>query len=288
MTCGTDSPLPVGFDPNFDDARWNTLALEMPIHQVLPGRYHGGYEVRRKALRAFSIFDHRHRAFDPVDCRALYAPDGTLWMSDVPQERMMMANNAIEARGHVFIGGLGLALFPQYLPNEVTQVTIVERSQVVVDIAGPVLQKTMTVRRHAADVRIADVAAALESDVAAYDTIFLDTWATLEPLQLPHVNWLRDVAARRLAPGGRVLAWGYGWMLRLFAAACEPLVLTPPDQRNVWLASLSTLNPRAYHLFYALCDAIQGVADEADVRRRCRVFGERITAPMLVDAHSMR
>ena len=68
-----------------------------------------------------------------------------------------------------------------------------------------------------------------------YDTIFLDTWDTLTAADLPRINGLRAAAIRHLAPGGRVLLWGYGWMVRLFEDACRQLLSVPPDQRQAWL-----------------------------------------------------
>ena len=247
-------PTLSGFDTAFDDARWNAAALDAPLVQVPPGEYSGGYRVVRRAVRTTELFGVPYQALRLIDCRALLMPDGTLWMSDVPQERMMMANNADRSFGSVLVGGLGLAVYPQYLGGSATHLTIVERSATVVQIAEPVLREALEQRVDAlpCDVIVASIETYLTTnDGRTFDTVFLDTWDRLDPLSLPEINVVRDLARRRLRPGGRVLAWGYRWMVRMFLTACEPLLTTPLAHRHRWLDALQKSNPAAYPLLAA-------------------------------------
>lgn len=228
------------FDPNFDDARpaprWALTAIE----QVPPGVYPSGYGVRRQYTRQVDVFGYPLTLPTPLDVRLLYDPDGRLWMSDVPQERMMMFHNGQASRGHILVGGLGLALYPQYAAHAATDFTIVEASQAIIDIVTPTLEKALARLRRPVPWRIvhADVADFLaRPPLARYDTVFLDTWDTLDAAHLPWINHLRDLALDHVAPDGRLLLWGYRWMVGLFEDACAALLAVVPDQRAAWLAA---------------------------------------------------
>lgn len=230
------------FDPQFNDARLAPRWALAGIEQVPPGGYAGGYRVRRQYIRQIDVFGAPMTFATPLDVRLLYDPDGRLWMSDVPQERMMMFHNGQASHGHILVGGLGLALYPQYAGHRATRFTIVERSPVVVDIVGPTLELALTKLPHRPpfDIIVGDVADFLRAEpTTRYDTIFLDTWDTLDAAHLPQVNHLRDLALRHLTPDGRVLLWGYQWMVGLFEAACHALLVVPPDRRAAWLATQS-------------------------------------------------
>lgn len=226
-----------GFNPAFDDTEWDEAWSLVPIALVPPGEHPSGYRVERGVLVEAMIFDRPYRLSVPFDARLLYDPDGRLWMSNTPQEHIMMCNNGRLSRGHVLIGGMGLGVYPQYaMPGGVgaaTEFTVLEYSPVVRDIVLPTLEAVLTVPM---DVYMGDIAAFLAEPVSVqYDTIFLDTWDILDAAILPEVNHLRNLAMRHLAPGGRVLLWGYGWMVRLFEDACRQVLSLPPDQREAAL-----------------------------------------------------
>ncbi len=48
-----------------------------------------------------------------------------------------------------------------------------------------------------------------------FDSIYIDTWDALACDYLPHVNHLKELARRRLRPGGEILLWGYDIMVRI-------------------------------------------------------------------------
>jgi hypothetical protein len=242
-----------GFDPDFDDRRWTDDWASVPIVEVPPGVYGDGYRIERRVLEVAEVFGQPFHLAAPLDCRFLYDPEGRMWMSTTPQERIMMFNNGQRSRGHVLVGGLGLGLYPQYAAlggaGKATRFTAIEQSTAVRAMVEPTLRVALSVPLK---VRTEDVEAVLRGPVSErYDTVFLDTWETLDAALLPQVNCLRDQALRHLAPGGEVLLWGYGWMVRLFVDACQSLLAQHPEQRRSWLtqrtggatATIALLNP---------------------------------------------
>jgi hypothetical protein len=218
-------------DSLFDDRAWTDEWLRVPVALVPPGSHPSGYHVERHLLTQVEIFGSPYLLSTPHDCRVLYDPSGRLWMSTTPQEHIMMVNNGRHARGQVLVGGLGLGLYPQYAVRlgQATHLTVVERSREVCALVEPTLRAALEVPL---DLRWGLIEDALAGAVTVrYDTIFLDTWDTLDAAQLPAINRLRALARRHLAPGGRVLLWGYGWMISLFLAACRQLLMTDPAQR---------------------------------------------------------
>jgi hypothetical protein len=227
-----------GFDPNFDDTQWTDDWAYIPIAEVPPGIYGDGYRVERRVLEVAEVFGRPFRLALPLDCRFLYDPEGRMWMSTTPQERIMMYNNGLRSRGHVLVGGLGLGLYPQYAAlgaaGEATRFTAIEQSPAVRAMVEPTIRAAIPVPL---EVRTGNVEALLCGPASErYDMVFLDTWETLDAALLPRVNHLRNRALRHLAPGGEVLLWGYGWMVRLFQDACRLLLAQPPAQRRSWLS----------------------------------------------------
>lgn len=234
-----------GFDPDFDDAVWTLDWLAAPVEQVPVGEYEGGYRVEREFVERIDVFGRPYDLDPPLDVRGLFDPGGVLWMSDTPQERMMMYHNAGQSRGHVLVGGAGLGLYPQYV-TRAESFTIVERSPVVLKLVGPLLQRVMDQRGVPLRFMLGDVETYLgKAEPGGYDTIFLDTWERLDATMLPAINALRELAGRHLAPGGRVLLWGYRWMTRLFEEASATLLMMPPGEREAWLEEQRESNPRA-------------------------------------------
>lgn len=241
----------MAFDPTFDDTRWTWEWLKLPYVQIAPGRYRNGYIVRRELIQHAEICGRWYQLPRPLDCRGLYDPNGTLWMSDTPQERMMMFNNAMASSGRVLIGGLGLGLYAQYVAPRARAMTIVERSPEVVEIVWPQIEPAITKAMGGTrpSIVIADIGSFLAAPATrSYDTIFLDTWETLDATRLPKINHLRQLAMEHTSPGGRVLLWGYRWMVRMFLDACAALLHMPPAQRESRLQEQTRGRPDAYAL----------------------------------------
>ncbi|HKZ85188.1 MAG TPA: hypothetical protein VJ793_16180 [Anaerolineae bacterium] len=259
------------FDPDFDDARWTLEWAKVPILQVPIGSHPDGYVVIERMLTRAQIFDRFYEAGEPFPVRALLDSAGKLWMSDTPQERMMMYNNAMASQGRILIGGLGLAMYPQYVVSRADHFTIVEQSRAVVEIVGPTLERALSrsdltglrdpsgLRPIPFEIIRGNVEAFLSAEpTTRYDTIFLDTWDTLTATNLPRINGWRDRAIRHLAPGGHVLLWGYRWMVRLFEDACRQLLSVPPDQREAWLAKFN--QPEAAGMLQPVLERFEGQA----------------------------
>ncbi|GAB4571663.1 MAG: hypothetical protein Kow0077_08950 [Anaerolineae bacterium] len=248
----------VGFDPDFDDATWTLDWLDWPIVQVPVGELAGGYRVEQEHVTRIEVFGRLYEMDPPLDVRGLYDPNGVLWMSDTPQERMMMYNNARQSHGHVLVGGAGLGLYPQYV-TDAQSFTIVERSPVVMRLVGPLIQQVMAKRGVPVRFVLGDIEAYLRrDDPDSFDTIFIDTWERLDATMLPKINQLRDLAARHLAPGGHILLWGYRWMVRMFEEACATVLMMPPEERDAWLAAQEETNPRAVAMLSQIMAEFRG------------------------------
>lgn len=226
------------FDPEFDDCIWTDDWMHLPVIQVVPGVY-DSFVVKSWHIDKADICGRAIRFSDPIEVRGLITSDGRLWMSDVPQERLMMYNNARRSHGRVLVGGLGVGLYPQYaILHGVKDLLIVEQSQAIKQVVEPVVRIAAEAHNIELKAQIGTIEEILRSQaVPGYDTIFLDTWDTLDAAHLPTVNHLRDLAILHLRPGGRVLLWGYRWMLRLFEQACRQLLSLPPDTRQSQLAA---------------------------------------------------
>jgi hypothetical protein len=273
-----------GFDPEFDDTRWTDGWLNVPIALIPPGVHASGYRVERRVLQYAEVFGQSMRLTVPLECRLLFDSEGRLWMSDTPQERIMMYNNGHRSRGSVLVGGLGLGLYLQYAvmgaAGKAICFSVIERSPVVVEIVKPTLSVSLGVPL---EVTIGDMTAYLAGPVSTlYDTVFLDTWETLDAAHLPKVNQLRDLALRHLAPGGQVLLWGYRWMVSLFEQACRQLIAVAPGQRRAWLAAQKRTSPQAVALLAPVFDYIgeQLVEDADEAFSWCRAYIVRCVTPI--------
>jgi hypothetical protein len=247
-----------GFDPEFDDTEWTDGWLHVPVALVPPGVHPSGYRVERRFLEYAEVFGRPMKMAAPLECRLLYDPEGRLWMSDTPQERIMMYNNGRRSWGSVLVGGLGLGLYLQYAvtgaAGQATRFTVIERSPVVAEIVEPSLSVNLGVPLK---VMMGDISAHLSSPVTErYDTIFLDTWETLDATLLPSVNRMRELALNHLAPGGRVLLWGYRWMVRLFEDACRQLLAVAPDERREWLEERGATSRSAVELLMPVVEQV--------------------------------
>lgn len=264
------------FDPEFDDTQWTDGWLQVPIAQVPPGAHASGYRVERQMLEYTEVFGHPMRLTQPLECRLLYDPQGRLWMSDTPQERIMMYNNSLRTQGSVLVGGLGLGLYLQYAATgavgQATRFTVIERSPVIVDIVEPTVSVSLPVPL---EIRMGDVLSHLSGQPSErYDTIFLDTWETLDAAHLPTINFLRNRAIQHLAPGGQVLLWGYRWMVRLFEDACRQILAIVPQERRGWLLAQSETSPKAVELLMPVVARFEGkvIDDPETALKWCRRF----------------
>jgi hypothetical protein len=272
------APLPP-FDANFDDCIWTDAWTRVPIIQVSPGVY-DSFVVKSWQMAEAEVCDQRVALAPPLEVRGLITADGTLWMSDVPQERLMMFNNAQASHGHILVGGLGLGLYPQYAMPDAASVTVIEANAAIRAVVEPVVRIAADARGIPLDIRIAEIGAALSKPTTKrYDTIFLDTWDTIDAAHLPMINRLRDLATNHLAEDGRILLWGYAWMLRLFTDACRRLLEVEPLQRVAWLEVLTRQRPNVMHMLVPVIEHFEGqtIEDFDAAQAWCRDYSIHTT-----------
>ncbi|HEY1015237.1 MAG TPA: hypothetical protein VGE07_21205 [Herpetosiphonaceae bacterium] len=213
------------FDPAFrDDALSEELwqAAMAELRMPPPGSY-GGLEVRREPASAVPLFGQQLAFAQPLEFTLVYE-GATLWMSDTPQERLMMLAATEGMAGSVLVLGGGLGMYPQLAlrHSRAERITLVERHPEV----AALLRRTLD----GLPVEIVEAGAArFLAEAAAggmrFDSCYIDIHPTIDPRWLPGLNWLRDQAAPLVA--GRLNIWGYHWMLRELVAGLEREYLPP-------------------------------------------------------------
>lgn len=213
------------FDPLFrDDALseelWQAALAELRMPP--PGRY-GALEVRRELAGQVPLFGQQLAFAQPLPFTLVYEGD-TLWMSDTPQERLMMLAGTSGMAGHLLVAGGGLGMYPQFAlrHGRAERITLVERHPAVAALLGQTLAGLpVEIVNAGAAQFLAEAAAA----GARFDSCYIDIHPTIDPRWLPGLNWLRDQAAPLVR--GRLHIWGYHWMLRELAAGLEREYLPP-------------------------------------------------------------
>jgi spermidine synthase len=128
----------------------------------------------------------------------------TLMMSDTQMERRSNYEVVRQARGHVFISGLGLGMILHPILNnpEVTQVTVVEKYADVIKLVGPTLphQEKLTFVE-------ADVMTWKPAKGTKYNVIYHDIWPDITEDNLKDMAILHRRFAHFKAPGGWQDSW---------------------------------------------------------------------------------
>lgn len=256
------------FDPTFNDCGWTDGWLNVPIVQVVPGNY-PSFTIGQERITEAEVCGQQVVLNRPLDVRILTTNDGTLWMSDVPQERVMMYNNAQESSGRTLVGGLGLGLYPQYALPHVDSLTIIEQNTDIIDVVGSVVQIAADAHAKPVEIKQASIEEFLsQASDEPYDTIFLDTWDVLDAAHLPRINHLRDLALKHVKPEGKLLLWGYVWMLKLFSTAVELMYQQPIHERRDWLTQATADRPDVHALLLPVLEYGSGHLDasQTDIR----------------------
>jgi len=135
--------------------------------------------------------------------------DGTLATSDTAMERESHWEVAHEARGNVYIGGLGLGMIVHAIIKlpDVTAITIIEKSEEVVDLVQPTLPngKPVTVVH-------ADVFDWGPERGVKYDTIYFDIWNYLCVDNLDQISQLKRHLGAHKAKGVWCRGWQEDWL----------------------------------------------------------------------------
>jgi len=142
------------------------------------------------------------------------------WMSDSMQERYMMFAAAKKARGKVLVGGLGLAIYPQfvfYLQRPIQSITILEKNATVMKLVrDPWINSLSDEQKQQVNIIEGTIEDYLQETEESFDTIYIDTWDDADPRFLPHLNYLVQLALPKCTPTGQVQCWGYALAVQSF------------------------------------------------------------------------
>ncbi len=208
----------MNFDPAFrDDLLGDDLWQQALVELFLPapGKY-GTLRVDQEAVAALPLYERQITFPQPLRWTRLYEGD-RLWMSDTPQERLMLLRGTTGMEGHVLVAGGGLGLYPQFLRRyqSVERVTVVERHPAVADLLRVTLGEDRAI-----EIICAPFADYIDEQApAAFDGCYIDIHPTLDPRWLPGLNWLRDRCAGIVK--GSLRIWGYQWMARELVKGLE-------------------------------------------------------------------
>ena len=110
--------------------------------------------------------------------------DGKVWMSIAPSEIVTMQNDIRSAHGNVLALGLGLGYYPYVvsLKENVSHVTVVEKSNDIADLFEEYLLPQMESRGKITIVRQDAFAFVGDSADGAFDTCFSDIWVSGDDL----------------------------------------------------------------------------------------------------------
>src|SRR5262245_14254885 len=94
------------FDPTFRDDLWDEALWAQAMSELIlpaPGDY-GSLHVVREASQAVPLFGEQLILSAPVEWTMVYE-GARLWMSDTPQERVMMLRASTGMAGHILVAG---------------------------------------------------------------------------------------------------------------------------------------------------------------------------------------
>ena len=147
--------------------------------------------------------------FCPEGTYAVLKVNGQVWMSDTRMERI--SNYAVlhEARGDVFIAGLGIGmiLLPLLRKPEVKSVTVMEINRDVIQLVEPHIRKAA--RRSARKLKIyeGDALILMPDEGHRFDTVSFDIWPDTCGDYWEQIKMLRRWYRKRLRPGAWMGAW---------------------------------------------------------------------------------
>jgi spermidine synthase len=236
------------FDPTWRDDQFASIALLLNLQLPKDTPRNGRIWVQSNWERSEALFGESYQNPTPRRVTAIIKPsdkgkyytlrdqDGQThdqtsplldvifppkaWMSDSVQERCMTYAAAKLARGKVLVGGLGLAIYPQFallFGEALASITVVESSPDVMAIVGDSwfegLRGKRAIQLHLVQETIENY---LQQSTELFDTIYLDTWEDADARFLPHVNYLIQLARAVCAPDGQIHAWSYAMMVDTF------------------------------------------------------------------------
>lgn len=148
----------------------------------------------------------------------LYVED-QLVMSDTNMERESNQDAVIFSHGHVLIAGLGLGmiLLPILAKDSVRSVTVVEKSQDVIDLVEGPIRKAIGPRARRLEVEQGDIFDWKAPKGMKYNTMYFDIWPSVSRGNLPEMRRLHRRYATYLVKGGWKESWMRGELVDVYA-----------------------------------------------------------------------
>jgi hypothetical protein len=140
----------------------------------------------------------------------LFVKGEGLVMSDTRMERFSNISVVSDATGDVLIAGLGLGLIviPICLKDRVRSVTVIEKSQAVIDLVEPRLRKHLGDSASKLTVICEDIFEWKPPKGQKWETIWFDIWPTICGDALPEIARLKQRFKMRVRRNGD------GWFFR--------------------------------------------------------------------------
>jgi hypothetical protein len=129
-------------------------------------------------------------------------------MSDTPMEKRSNREVVFQARGDVLIAGLGIGmvLLPILAKPEVKSVTVVEKSQEIIQLVAPALYQQPGAEK--LTIVYKDVFDWRPEEGTKYDTLYFDIWPTIVEDNLDEMDDLHRIFRRYRRKG----SWMNSWM----------------------------------------------------------------------------
>jgi len=158
------------------------------------------------------------------------------WMTDNIQERSMMYNTAKISKGKVLAAGLGLGVYLQFclhLNNDsITEITVVEKSEKVIDLIVPNLLLKLGDKAKKIKIVHDSFENFIVNTKEKYDTIYIDIHGDVHLKFLPFLNHLVYLSENNITDNGQIFVWGYEIMLNSYIAVALELENTFKKEFN--------------------------------------------------------
>jgi spermidine synthase len=191
---------------------WTDMATVIPEGQkgVAQIEHFTITEADSERTRTRSVISRDPEVFVPPGTYAKLVINGGVMMSDTQMERRSNSMLIRNAKGHVLIAGLGIGMVivPLLEKEGVTKVTVLEKSQDVIDLVEGPLRAYLGEKSKRLEVIQADVFGYTPENGVKYDTIYFDIWPDITLDNLKEMEVLHRKYARRKVNAG---SWMDSW-----------------------------------------------------------------------------
>lgn len=164
------------------------------------------FEITDSDSNWAAISDPRGRIYSGRYVRLMQSH--TVVMSDTFMERMTNYDVVRQARGNVFVAGLGIGmiLVPILAKPEVRIVMVAERFDEVIEMVEPQLRAYLPADQ-AAKLTVVKLNALSMEPLNGWDTIYFDIWPTMNSDNYEEMKLLHRKHNRRRNPGAWIESW---------------------------------------------------------------------------------